>query len=612
RENSTQSSFCAHCGSFLRPLNGRYTVIEEVAKGHMGTNIYKAEDTKCFKRIVAIKEFIPQGDSPEARYEAQKNCEYEAELLSKLHHHSIPTLYDCFAGDPNWYMALEFIIGDTLENRWRRAKRPTRLSTEEIIDIGMQLCSVLQYLHHAERSIIFRDLKPSNIILDKEGHVYLIDFGSARNLRTGQTGKKNDIGTPGYAAPELAHQQASPRSDIYSLGATLFQQFLDRPLSGNTSYSEHFSTKNRKILHIPSRLRQLIENMTQEDENDRPDSVSDVKKELREITDQLSMPIETNKQPSATRRQFLLGGLAGVVSGTAVGSVAAASWFLFNSPRTTPARVVPFTLTVGGKLDPEATLLTEMYVLLLQDAGFHVTDMARLGTNDIVFNALKTGSIDIYPEFLLTGLQRLGIPTTHDQKKDFRNVQQGFESQYRITWLDQAVHLDDNYAVAIPRDRADQLGVKTLSELAQVVKSRNLSYVIAVAPDGESAALPALEKIYVLTFNNENKLSLAEKDTFDAVIRGSAQLNICIATDPLIAIDDFVRLKDDKGAFPTDTPSPIIRDDVLHREPLIGEVLNKLAPKLSVDVSTQLQAQILQGQSAKEVAKNWLKSQNLL
>ena len=103
-----------------------------------------------------------------------------------------------------------------------------------------------------------------------------------------------------------------------------------------------------------------------------------------------------------------------------------------------------------------------------------------------------------------------------------------------------------------------------------------------------------------------------EQGTFDAVNQNLAQLSICYSTDILIAKDNFVRLTDDKEKLPIDAPSPIIRNEILSKEPRIATTLNRLAPLLSTDVSIQLQQQMLDGQSAHDVAEQWLKDKGLL
>src|SRR5712692_4436438 len=104
-------------------------------------------------------------------------------------------------------------------------------------------------------------------------------------------------------------------------------------------------------------------------------------------------------------------------------------------------------LVVGGKLDIEAQLLTKMYVLLLRHAGFDVVEKAALGGNDVVFNALRSGQINLYPEFTAGGLARLGLSATHNLKQDVNNLELGYESRYHITWLDVSPKLNDTYGI---------------------------------------------------------------------------------------------------------------------------------------------------------------------
>src|SRR5207245_3375579 len=105
-------------------------------------------------------------------------------------------------------------------------RRDRSLPREEVIDIGIQLCTVLDYLHTREPSIIFRDLKPANIMRTANGHLYLIDFGIARHFKPGQSRDTMALGSPGYAAPEqYGRAQTTPRADLYSLGVML-QQLL--------------------------------------------------------------------------------------------------------------------------------------------------------------------------------------------------------------------------------------------------------------------------------------------------------------------------------------------------------------------------------------------------
>ncbi len=122
-------------------------------------------------------------------------------------------------------------------------------------------------------------------------------------------------------------------------------------------------------------------------------------------------------------------------------------------------------ITVGSKLDPEAQLLGEMYVLLLQKAGYTVNPKLALGMTPTVFAALKSGAIDLYPEFTGTGLNLLNVKSAYNPDTDYQTVKTGFEQQFHITWLDQAP-LNDGYALCTSQTESQKLGVTTLSQLA--------------------------------------------------------------------------------------------------------------------------------------------------
>ncbi len=271
------------------------------------------------------------------------------------------------------------------------------------------------------------------------------------------------------------------------------------------------------------------------------------------------------------------------------------------------------TLTVGGKLDVEAQLLTKMYTLLLRHAGFTVNEKPALGTNDVVLNAINSGAIDLYPEFTATGLARLGLQTAHDPQKDYQAVKQGYESKYKITWLDVAP-LNDTYGLCAPKAAATTLGVTKLSQLTPAVASQ---MTIASPTDGQDP-LKAMESIYGVHF--KKVIVLDEALTFQTVTQAQAQLNVCYTTSALINQSNFVLLTDDKNAFPIYNPAPIVRDDTLQKAPDIAKALNPLAPKLTTDVSIQLQTQVTdavkngtsRSQAITKTATDWLKSQGLL
>ena len=274
----------------------------------------------------------------------------------------------------------------------------------------------------------------------------------------------------------------------------------------------------------------------------------------------------------------------------------------------TPARAATAGhLTVGGKLDTEAQLLTEMYTQLLRHAGFDVTEKAKLGTNDIVHAAIVSGQVDLYPEFTATGLARLKLTSTHDDQQDYALVKAGYEKQFHITWLDMAP-LNDTYGICSSQEHAGKLHATKVSDLS----SGASTLTVATPPDGNTDpnVLPGMQARYGFTFGHTTVLD--EPLTFTAVQQGKADVNICYTTSALIAKDQFVLLVDDKHLFPIYHPAPIVRDDTLKKYPAIASTLNPLAPKLTSEVSQKLQLEVVNGKSVSQAATDWLKSAGLL
>src|SRR5438067_5747412 len=208
----------------------------------------------------------------------------------------------------------------------------------------------------------------------------------------------------------------------------------------------------------------------------------------------------------------------------------------------TPSTASKVPITVGSKLDPEAQLLGEMYVLLLRKAGFTVNSKLALGQTTTVFAALKGGSIDLYPEFTATGLNLLGAKSAFDPAKDYQTVKNGFEQQYHITWLDQAP-LNDGYALCTSQAESQKLGATTLSQLAPKVSQLTL----ATQSDGVPF-FDALQATY--GFSSSSFKALTKVDYalgFTAVKNGQAQVAECYTTDGSVTTQGFIFLNDDKN-----------------------------------------------------------------
>lgn len=207
---------------FLSPgdtLEDRYEILKFLSKGGMGA-VYLARDNRFpdARKLVAMKEMISAfRDSVTSRISLE-TFEREANILASLNHPAIPKVFDYFHHARRVFLIIEYVEGSDLESILAEIDFP--LPQEKVVNWGIQICDVLSYLHnHQPSPIVFRDMKPSNIMLRDDGRVVLIDFGIAKLFQAGKRGTM--IGTEGYSPPEQYRGIADPRGDIYALGATL-------------------------------------------------------------------------------------------------------------------------------------------------------------------------------------------------------------------------------------------------------------------------------------------------------------------------------------------------------------------------------------------------------
>src|SRR5215472_8990486 len=256
----------------------RYRILEKVGEGGFGVT-YKAEDLDHHRWLVAIKQISLSRLSPREMIEATDSFNREVEYLSRLKYENIPRIYDYFTDPGHWYVVMDYIAGETLEDKLKKA-RGGRFPTQQVFDIGIALCDVLGYLHAQHPPIIFRDVKPANIMRTKTGRLYLIDFGIARTSVPGQSRDTAPLGSPAYAAPEqYGKAQTTAQTDSYGLGATLQTLLtgidpLEIAISGEK--------QGRKIKgRVPSKLRPLLEQMLERDASKRPQNMDEVKQSLQ-------------------------------------------------------------------------------------------------------------------------------------------------------------------------------------------------------------------------------------------------------------------------------------------------------------------------------------------
>ncbi len=351
-------------------LKQRYMILEQAGRGGMGA-VYEAIDMQDTRRHVAIKEMSQGKLNDSERIEAQQRFQQEAAMLSRLAHPNLPRIYDSFSERGRSYLVMDFIEGKTLFQLLKGIEGQ-RLPVAQVLHIANQLCDVLHYLHQQHPPIIFRDLKPTNVMVTAQGQVYLIDFGIARIFKEGQQQDTVFLGSPGYAPPEQhGTSQTNPRSDLYSLGAT-----LHCCLSGQDPYYAPDRFAFAPLRHynpqVPPELDLLIAHLVSLDERKRPTSALEVQQMLKSIGQQAA-DYTTGLNP-------------------AMAASAPTQYALPGSPASTPppqtAAVQPYVSPVGQALSPPQQAVvrhsspwTRSFILL---SGLVL--LLTVGSSALVFN----------------------------------------------------------------------------------------------------------------------------------------------------------------------------------------------------------------------------------
>ena len=237
-------------------LQSRYKITGILGVGGMGS-VYLARDMHfpTVQRNVAVKEMLNLASDPNLREITLRNFEREANILADLSHPAIPKIYDYFSNRDKAYLIMEYISGRDMEQIIN--SMPDFLPFEMVKKWAIEMCDVLQYLHeHKPDPIIFRDMKPSNIMINDHNVVRLIDFGIAKAFQPDQKGTQ--IGTEGYSPPEQYRGEATPSGDVYALGATLHHALTRRDPRTEAPFS--FSERPVRDLNpnVPEGFAQII------------------------------------------------------------------------------------------------------------------------------------------------------------------------------------------------------------------------------------------------------------------------------------------------------------------------------------------------------------------
>jgi len=328
-DNPEETKFCGECAAPLHPSEEisahvtetletpkeelttgstfarRYQIIEELGKGGMG-KVYKAQDTDL-KEKVAIKLLKPEIAGDKKTIERFRN---ELKFARKIRHKNVCQMYDLNKEEGAHYITMEYVAGEDLKSMIRMMGQ---LSSGKTIFIAKQVCEGLIEAHRL--GVVHRDLKPQNIMIDKDGNTRIMDFGIARSLKTkGITAAGVMIGTPEYMSPEQVEgKEVDQRSDIYSLGVILYEMVTGRvPFEGDTPFTIGMKHKGEEPkdpkefnTQLPEDLNLVILRCLEKDKEKRYQSAGEVRAELTRIEKGIpTTEIEIPKRKPITSREI--------------------------------------------------------------------------------------------------------------------------------------------------------------------------------------------------------------------------------------------------------------------------------------------------------------------
>jgi serine/threonine protein kinase len=254
-------------------LANRYRVVRLLGGGGM-KQVYLAEDLRLSNRPCALAEMIEAFTNPRDQQAAAQSFAGEAKILAQLKHARIPHIYDHFSEQTHHFLVTEYVEGETLEDTIKAS--PQGLPESLVVDVALQVLEALEYLHGRTPTVIFRDLKPSNVMIAIDGSVKVIDFGIARLFVPQKTATM--VGTQGYAPPEQYEGKAEPRTDLYALGATMLQLLTGWDPSAHTPFS--FPPLRQLRRDCSPALEEIISEALMTDLNQRIPNAHEFKRRL--------------------------------------------------------------------------------------------------------------------------------------------------------------------------------------------------------------------------------------------------------------------------------------------------------------------------------------------
>ena len=289
-------------------VDGKYEILKKIGQGGFST-VYLAED-RSTKKCWAVKELLKENSK---NFEVVwDSFQAEISIVKRLNHPAIPAIVDVIESPESFILVMDYVAGMSMQ---RILERDGTVPEEQILDIAKQLCDVLGYLHSQPAPIIYRDVKPANIMLQPDGKVKIIDFGTSREYKKNAVEDTTCLGTRGYAAPEQygGMGQTDARTDLYSLGVTLYHLVTGK----NPAEPPYEILPLREVdPSLSPGLEYIIQKCTQKDPAQRYQSAEELLKDLENVDHLVKKPFfkaRPKKKTKNSKNAFAVPGKTPVV-----------------------------------------------------------------------------------------------------------------------------------------------------------------------------------------------------------------------------------------------------------------------------------------------------------